>query len=160
MPFGISVAASLGKSVLGGLFGTRSTYHFSPGHPPGAFRGAAALADYNAKMKALGLAGKSTRPQIAATSPGILDTISSALITSMKPGLISATSPIMPGGAVVAGSAGGAINTGKRKKRKTRRVKRRTRARARGGRRRGRRGLSRAQIRAGFGGRRRKRAAR
>lgn len=80
---------------------------------------------------------------------------------ALKPGVLASMSPVMPGGAIL--TAGGAVGglkaiskaMGKRKKRRP--------ARAAGSRRRkrrrsGRRGLSRAQLRAGFGGKRRMRA--
>ena len=154
MPFGLS-AIGIGRSLLGGIFGKRSTYTFKPGHPPGAFRGKAALDDYNRRMRELGLSNYTSsatrpRPNIAGSGPSI---VSSAL-AMITPGVLQKLSPIMPGGAVITNMRyRGDSSTGKpRKKRRrasssARRPKRRTR----------RRKLSRAQLAAGFGGRRRRR---
>lgn len=85
----------------------------------------------------------------------------------LKPGVVASLSPVMPGGAVLTsgvavaraiapGVVGGMYKTRPKKRRKRRVTQRqyRTRGRKRGRRR---RGLSAAQLRAGFGGRRRMR---
>lgn len=138
MPFGLAlggIGAKVGKglfgSITGGIFGKRSVYKFVPGKPPGAFRGAAARADYDRKMQQLG--GRV-----------------SAMLT---PGVLQKLSPVMPGGAIVTSSTRSSAPRKAVKKRLKRATKRRKRRTAR-------RKLSRAQIAAGFGGRRGRRRRR
>jgi len=78
---------------------------------------------------------------------------------ALKPGTVAAMSPVMPGGAVLVSGVQAmskAISAGKKKRRKASTTTRRKRRRSSGRRRR--RGLTRAQLRAGFGGKRRMRA--
>lgn len=139
MPFGLAlsgIGAKVGKglfgSITGGIFGKRSVYKFVPGKPPGAFRGAAARADYDRKMQQLG--GRV-----------------SAMLT---PGVLQKLSPVMPGGAIVTSSSSRSSAPRKAVKKRLKRVTKRRKRRT------ARRKLSRAQIAAGFGGRRGRRRRR
>lgn len=124
---------------------------------------AASIASAVAPVPGLGFAGK-----VAGGLGGLLAKAkkTQSLVQSvasggqLKPGVLASMSPVMPGGAILTTS--GAVTgiraiskaMGKKKKRRTTTKRRKRRRGARG---RGRRGLTRAQLRAGFGGKRRMR---
>lgn len=122
----------------------------------------ASIASAVAPIPGLGAAGKLARGfggliGKAKKAQHLIQTVASG--GQLKPGVLAAMSPVMPGGAVLtAGAARGMFKT--RPKRGTKKRRRKVgayRIRRRGKRRRGRGSLTSAQLRAGFGGKRRMR---
>lgn len=73
-PLAIAGTIGAGKKVVQGITGIfkgRSSYTFVPGKPPGAFRGRAAMDEYNRRMAALKASGQlPSKPHITPPLPG------------------------------------------------------------------------------------------